>query len=345
VGSTFKPLLYTLAVKDAGYTPETMVEGGTIVLGGKAITGGGGTLAYCLAHSKNAAAYRLMSIIGPAKTVEFAHACGIKADIPQVPSIALGSAEIPILELLQSYTMFPNKGLNTSPVFISRIEDKNGNLLESFQSETKQLIAETDAYTMVKLMKGVVEFGTGKSLGGYGIPVQKAGKTGTTNSNADGWFMGYTPELLAGTWVGCDENFIRIYTGTSGGNELALPNWGYFMKKVYADKKLPYGKLKEFDKPATTENDVINGDAIPQSVFMQGDNIPDEIGNGDDSDFIKEPSVEYKDNTIDPAMVTDTSKQNEKPKPVDKKETQPATTPGNKPAEDKTKKPAKPNDY
>lgn len=341
VGSTFKPLLYTLAVKDAGYTPETMVEGGTIVLGGKAITGGGGTLAYCLAHSKNAAAYRLMSIIGPAKTVEFAHACGIKATIPEVPSIALGAAEIPILELLQSYTMFPNKGLNTTPIIIDRIEDKNGNLLESFNSETKQIIAESDAYTMVKLMKGVVQYGTGRSLGGYGIPVEKAGKTGTTNSNADGWFMGYTPELLAGTWVGCDENFIRIYTGTSGGNELALPNWGYFMKKVYADKKLPYGKLKEFEKPVNSENDETAADAIPESIFMNGDNTPDDNGNGNDSDFISEPPVDYKDNTIDPAMIVDTSKQ----KPGDKKENPTTTSPANKPADDKVKKPVKPNDY
>src|SRR5690606_4378595 len=135
---------------------------------GKTITGGGGTMSYCLAWSKNAAAWRLMSIIGVKRTLEFSKQCGIETKMPPYPSIALGSAEIPMLEMLQSYTMFPNKGFNTNPVIITRIEDKNGNLLHEFPlAQSKQVIGEVDAYTMVKLMEGVVKNGTARMLNNY----------------------------------------------------------------------------------------------------------------------------------------------------------------------------------
>lgn len=309
VGSTFKPLLYTLAVQDAGYGPQTSIAGGTICLGGKCITGGAGTMAYCLAHSKNAAAYRLMSIIGVSKLVEFAHNCGITVKIPPYPSIALGSAEIPMLEMLRAYTMFPSKGYNIEPVFVNRIEDKNGNLLEEFRSETKQVISEGDAFTMVKLMQGVVQFGTGRSLNNYGIDVEKAGKTGTTNDNTDGWFIGYTPELLAGTWVGCDDPFIRIYAGTSGGNEMALPKWGYFMKKVYDNKRLPYGKVLKFEAPAEMSKDPIYADQNFAEIVNQSDGnmAPDDMGNGNADDFIVDPAADNAD-ISKPLIPIDTNK-------------------------------------
>ena len=170
VGSTFKPLLYTLALTDAGLTPESYIGGKAITLAKKTISGGGGTMAYCLAKSINAAAWDLMSRIGPKKTAEFAHLCGIKSNIPIVPSIALGSADIQLFEMLRAYTMFPNRGFNTEPIFISRIEDKNGNVIQAFQSESKQVISEVDAYTMYKMMQGVVDFGTGHAMRGtYGI--------------------------------------------------------------------------------------------------------------------------------------------------------------------------------
>jgi penicillin-binding protein 1A len=360
VGSTFKPLLYTLAVQDAGYTPQTPIAGGSITLGGKTITGGAGTMAYCLAQSKNAAAYRLMQIIGVSKTVEFARTCGISVTIPPYPSIALGSAEIPMLQMLRAYTMFPNKGYNTEPIFMTRIEDKNGNLLQEFQSETKQVISEADAYTMVKLMEGVVQFGTARSLNNYGINVQKAGKTGTTNDNTDGWFIGYTPELLAGTWVGCDDPFIRIYSGTSGGNEMALPKWGYFMKKVYDNKRLPFGKQTTFDEPAEMSNNPIYADANFANIANQSDgtNIPDDTGNGNADDFINPPVKEEFDNQqipIESEINTDEKSNTAVPKadnkPVDTKEKniKKAITPTATKPEEKNKKINKPkesgNDY
>jgi len=292
VGSTIKPLIYTLAVQDAGYTPATVIEGGAVKYGKemKTFNGGGGTLANCLAFSKNTASVRLTNLVGVNRVIEFANSVGIKAKLPPYTSIALGAAEIPMLQMLGAYSMFPNKGYNTEPVFISRIEDKNGNLLQEFTTETKQVINEQDAYTMVKLMEGVVQIGTGRALNGYDIPAQKAGKTGTTDDNTDGWFIGYTPELLAGTWVGCDDPFIRIYTGTSGGNEMALPKWGYFMNKVYADKSLNYGTVLNFQEPAALSNDPTYGDDAFSNIVNNGDSTQiDDQGNGNAGDFIDAP--------------------------------------------------------
>jgi penicillin-binding protein 1A len=274
VGSTFKPLLYTLAVTDAGYTPDKYIEGGPLTLGGKTISTGGGTMAYCLAKSLNGAAWHLMAVIGVKRTIEFAQQCGITAKLPPYPSIALGAAEIPMLQMLQSYTMFPNKGFNTPPVFLTRIEDKNGNLLQEFSvSQSKELISEPDAYTMVKLMQGVVQFGTARRINSYNIPVEKAGKTGTTNGNTDGWFIGYTPELLAGTWVGCEDPFIPIYTSNSGGAEMSAPKWGLFMSNVYADKRLGYGKTKEFEQPAELKNNPIYAEMNFANIANEGDSL------------------------------------------------------------------------
>jgi len=327
VGSTFKPLLYSIAVQDAGYTPQTYISGGPLTLGGKTITGGGGTMAHCLAKSLNAAAWHLMGMIGVKRTIEFAQSCGISTKLPPYPSIALGSAEIPMLEMLQSYSMFPNKGYNTQPVFIARIEDKNGNLLQEFTTETKQVLNENDAYTMVKLMEGVVAFGTGRSLNNYNIPAEKAGKTGTTNDNTDGWFIGYTPELLAGTWVGCDDPFIRIYAGTSGGNEMALPKWGFFMNKVYSDKKLPYGNMLKFEEPAAFVNDPVYADDNLERLAREGDSTQyEDQGNGDAGDFMDVPFSDYAPEPAAEPTAKSTRKDTlpAKPRPADKKETNPA---------------------
>jgi penicillin-binding protein 1A len=290
VGSTFKPLLYTLAVTDAGYTPETYVPGTPLTLGGKTISsGGGGTLANCLAFSRNAATWHLMGTIGVSRTIEFAKQCGITATLPPYPSIALGTADIPMLQMLQAYSMFPNKGYNTEPVFVTRIEDKNGNLIHEFPvAQSKQVIGEADAYTMVKIMEGVVQIGTARRINSYDIPVQKAGKTGTTDNNTDGWFIGYTPELLAGSWVGCGDPFIPIYTSNAGGSEMAAPNWGLFMSKVYADPKIAITRQKEFDAPAELKNDPIYADINFADLVNKGDSFIEDNGNGDANDFMEE---------------------------------------------------------
>ena len=360
VGSTIKPLIYALAVQDAGYTPSTMIEGGPVQYGKEVRTfqGGGGTLANCLAYSKNTASVRLTNLLGVNRVIEFSKSVGISATLPPYISLALGAAEIPLLQMLQSYTMFPNKGFNTEPILITRIEDKNGNLLQEFtQTSGKQVISEQDAFTMVRLMQGVVEIGTGRSLNNYNIPVQKAGKTGTTNGNADGWFMGYTPELLAGTWVGCDDPFIRIYSGTAGGSEMALPKWGYFMKKVYEDKSLGYGKLKVFEEPAQMAKNPIYADINFKDIVNSGDStLAEDQGNGNAGDFIVDPLTDIP-NTNLPAEANneipkrDTiSKTKVEPAPVstkpavqkDAKAVMPAPV---KPVKQDKPKPAKNNDY
>jgi penicillin-binding protein 1A len=361
VGSTFKPLLYTLAVQDAGYTPETYIPGGPLTLSGKTISTGGGTCAYCLARSINGCAWHLMAAVGVKRTIEFAKQCGIKAKLPPYPSIALGSAEIPILEMLQSYTMFPNRGYNTEPVFVTRIEDKNGNLVHEFPlAQSKQVIGEADAYTMVKMMQGVIKEGTAKRLNSYNIPAEKAGKTGTTNDNTDGWFIGYTPTLLAGTWVGCEDPFIPIYAN-GGGAEMAAPAWGKFMAKVYADKKFKnYTEPKEFAIPVEMKNNPISGDAeYFNRILERGDPRTDDNGrpfvnNGDDGggDYLSEDPAVSND-LIAPEATTssDTNKSVAPPKDEPKKEEKKTTSPaiiddkkaGAKPKEVKPKTP-KPKD-
>ncbi|MEO8961171.1 MAG: transglycosylase domain-containing protein [Ginsengibacter sp.] len=308
VGSTFKPILYTLALTDAGLTPESYIGGQPITLANKTITGPGGTMAYCLAKSINVAAYDLMSRIGPKKTAEFAHLCGIKSDIPIVPSIALGSADIQLIEMLRAYTMFPNRGFNVQPVYISRIEDRNGNVLQSFEPEVKQVISESDAYTMYRMMQGVVDYGTGGSVRWkFGINSDMGAKTGTTNDNTDGWFIGYTPQLLAGVWVGCDDPFLHLPKyGTAGGSQMALPEWAYFMQKVFADRSLGIDPRAEFQRPAELDNNPIYADQNFSAIVQEGHggDSADVQGNGNandygvpvdvpvESDFSKEPPKE-----------------------------------------------------
>jgi len=256
VGSTFKPILYTLGVMN-GYKPETELPGGPIDMGGKMIDGDGGPMAICLAFSKNPGAVHLINQLGVERTVEFAKQCGIVNKIPPYPSIALGSADLSLIEMVQAFSMFPGRGFNVKPYFISRIEDKNGNVLASFRAETKEVISESEAYVMTKMLQGVVDFGTGRALrGAYGIAAQIAGKTGTTNDNADGWFIGFSPQLLSGVWVGCDDPFLRMLY-TSGGSQMAMPAWAYYHQQVFNDKSLNIDPGAAFIPPANIQNEII----------------------------------------------------------------------------------------
>jgi penicillin-binding protein 1A len=183
--------------------------------------------------------------------------------------------------------MFPNRGFNTEPIYLNRIEDRNGNVLQNFEAETKQVISEVDAYTMYRMMQGVVDFGTGHGMRDkFGIQSAMGGKTGTTNDNTDGWFIGYTPQLLAGAWVGCDDPFLRIRQ-TYGGNEMAMPEFAYFMQKVYADKTLGIDPKAEFEKPAELNNDPIYADQNFAAIAQhgQGSDTNEDQGNGDAGDY------------------------------------------------------------
>ena len=175
---------------------------------------------------------------------------GVKSDIPAVPSIALGTPDLSLYEMVGAMNTFANKGVYVEPTFITKIEDKNGNILERFVPEKTEAMNEVTAYKMLKLMQGVVETGTGARLNWkYGINNPIAGKTGTTQNQSDGWFMGITPDLVSGVWVGGEDRDIRFTNLSKGsGTNMALPIWGYYMNKVYADTTLAISK-GNFEKP------------------------------------------------------------------------------------------------
>jgi penicillin-binding protein 1A len=292
VGSTFKPLLYTLAIMN-GYTPETPVPVDPVDLGGKLIgdTKYSGTrpLNYCLAASINPAAANIMNVIGVNRTVDFAKQCGITSKIPPYPSIALGSADISLIEMVSAYSMFPAGGMNTKPIYISRIEDRNGNVLQSFTTSHTEVINESDAYIMTRMMQGVVDFGTGRSIrSAYGITSEIAGKTGTTNNNADGWFIGFTPQLLGGAWVGADDPILRIANNYVGqGAQMAMPIWAYFFQEVYKDKTLGIDRNARFVQPESFKNEMIYDWVDPSmsdTPMLEGEN-----SGGDGNQYIDVP--------------------------------------------------------
>jgi penicillin-binding protein 1A len=239
-------------------------------MGGKMITGDGGPMAICLAYSKNPGAVYLINQLGVNKTVEFAKKAGIVSKIPPYPSIALGSADLSLIEMIQAYSMFPGRGFNVKPFYINRIEDKNGNVLASFRTESKEVINETEAFIMTKMLQGVVDFGTGRALrGAYGISSEVAGKTGTTNDNADGWFIGFSPQLLSGVWVGCDDPFLRMLY-TSGGSQMAMPAWAYYYQQVFNDKTLNIDPSARFVSPAGIQSNSL----FDYSEFNKSDSLP-----------------------------------------------------------------------
>ncbi|RME16149.1 MAG: penicillin-binding protein [Bacteroidetes bacterium] len=262
VGSTFKPFVYALAIQE-GYSPCYQVPNVrtciTDDLGrewcpdnadGEKGTGKMVTLRYALANSINYISAWLMKQFGPHAVVQLARRLGITSDLPEVPSLCLGTADISLYEMVGANSTFANKGTYIEPIFITRIEDKNGKVLEQFVPKMNEVFSEDKAYVMIKLMQGVVDYGTGVRLRyKYGLKNPIAGKTGTTQNNSDGWFIGLTPELAAGAWVGGDERSIHFNTLEMGqGASMALPIWAKFFQKVYADKSLKVYQ-GDFPKP------------------------------------------------------------------------------------------------
>ncbi len=255
VGSTIKPLLYCLAV-DNGISPCGTVSTAAQSFNGKLYNAGGSkfgstTMKRALAFSINNAALYLIKQVGISAFQEFAHRAGINSDIPAYPSIALGVPSISLYEMLHAYTMFPTGGLSAEPYYIARIEDKNGIIIKSFEMKQKEIISSNTAFKMVKMMRGVVDIGTAKRIRyRYNIKADVAGKTGTTNSQADAWFIGYTPQILAGAWVGANDMFLHFESEALGqGAAAALPIWALFYKKIEADKSLDIRSDLKFQMP------------------------------------------------------------------------------------------------
>ncbi len=262
VGSTFKPFLYTLAMQE-GESPCSLYPNVQPVIDlGNGDTwapenasderiGEQVTLKWALANSNNWVSGQLIRKYSPKAVVAMAHKMGVTSDIPEVYSIALGSCDISLYEMVGAMSVFANKGVYTEPWFITRIEDKNGNTLQSFTAKTQEVISEETAYLMIRLMQGVVDGGTGVRLRyKYGLDSPIAGKTGTTQNQSDGWFMGITPDLVAGVWVGCEDRAAHFRSITLGqGANTALPIWGLFMQRLYADASINISK-RDFDAPA-----------------------------------------------------------------------------------------------
>ncbi len=266
VGSTFKPFLYTLAMQEGespcskypNVQPVIELPNGDIWApenSSKERLGEEVTLKWALANSNNWISGQLMKKYSPQDVIRIARKMGVTSDIPPVYSIALGSADLSLYEMTGAMSTFANKGVFVEPIFITRIEDRNGNVLESFVPKQQEAISEETAYLMIMLMKGVVESGTGIRLRyKYGFDNPIAGKTGTTQNQSDGWFMGITPELVSGVWVGCEDRSAHFRSIDLGqGANMALPIWALYMKKVYADKQLGY-LMNDFDPPSKPMN-------------------------------------------------------------------------------------------
>ncbi len=259
VGSTAKPFTYAVGI-DNGYSPCYQVNNVpyTVTGYGEPWTPRGYgsipgylTLRKALANSQNFITAWVMQQVGPTAVATLAKRMGITSDIPPYPSIALGSFEASVYDMVGAYSAFVNHGVWTEPTYLTRIEDKNGNLLYERKPKVVQALNEQTAYVMTYMLKGVVEQGTGVRLRyKYGLTNPIGGKTGTTNDNSDGWFMGITPQLVAGVWTGCEDRAIHFRTTNLGeGANTALPVFALFMKKVYADASLGIKKNIDFPTP------------------------------------------------------------------------------------------------
>ncbi len=354
VGSTMKPLLYSLAIEEAGFTPNTTVYDqqqsfgsyGLVPATSKSCTGQSMPMAAALAQSRNcASAYILKQLDtegnnSAKRLVEFLKRTDITAKIDPYPSIALGACEISLYEMMQSYSMFPGKGFNVKPMYITRIEDRNGNVLANFTPKRKEIISEVTAYSVAKMMEGVMRAGTGRGMWSYVPDMAIAGKTGTTNENSDGWFIGYTPQLIAGGWVGADDRFIHFNKESAWGQggRAVLPIWGYFFGKAAADANCGIDTKLTFSKPDMVENEIML-DYLNNTAPVLGAESED-LGTGTEGDYAVPLDIKAEDIAPESQKATDTKPATD-PKPTDpKKQTPPPPAVVTKPIDKPQDKPA-----
>lgn len=259
VGSTIKPILYTVAI-DNGYSPCMEVPNERVVFedfqnwspeNSDAKYGGMLTLYQGLASSVNCISAYLMKQIGPQPMIDMARRMGITSKMDPYPSLCLGVPDISVYEMTSAYTTFANKGVRAQPQYLLRITDNKGSVLQEFTTKHTEVVSEQVSYVMIKMLENVVNFGTAQRLRGrYGITAEMGGKTGTTQNNTDGWFMGVTPQIVGGCWVGGDDRIIRFKSMFYGqGANMALPIFAYFIKDCYADKSLNISASAHFAPP------------------------------------------------------------------------------------------------
>ncbi|MDQ0784013.1 transglycosylase domain-containing protein [Chryseobacterium sp. W4I1] len=305
VGSTFKPFVYATAIMKLGMTPCSTVSNGTYDHKGWHVPGRGGmlTLKDALAHSQNPVAARLIEMTGVDAVIQTARDLGVTEDIPRNNTIALGSSDITIYEMLGAYSTFANYGNYNKPEMIWRIEDANGRVIKEVNVEPKEVMNPMYAYTMIELMKGVAQFGTASGeLGRRGISkgVEIAAKTGTTQNNSDGWFMGITPKLATGAWVGWEDRATHFFgTGEGQGAKMALPIWAIFMKKVWADKSLGITPDDKFTRPSDWKDGCSNLKGLGEGYGDDGGlQTIDEIKNPRPVDPTPKNNTEKKEENI-----------------------------------------------
>lgn len=285
VGSTIKPFLYTVAMQN-GYSPCLEVPDIPVYFdipgdstawsprstGPKENHGKNVTLAWGLAESENYISAWLMKQFKPTAVTELMHKMGVRSFIDPVPSIFLGTSDIKLEEMVGAYGTFANKGVYTKPMYVTRIEDKNGNTISRFTPKIEEVLSEDQAYLMVNLLQGVVLHGTGNKIRrDYNLMNQIGGKTGTTQNHSNGWFMGVTPNLVGGVWCGWEDQAIHFETlGEGSGANMALPIMAIFLRKLYNDPQLGIMEADEFERPAGFNMD-LDCDKINRSR-AKGDN-------------------------------------------------------------------------
>lgn len=261
IGSTIKPFLYTYAFETDEFTPcsEMLNEQPTLYdengrvwqprNSGHARVGEMVSLRWALTNSNNWISARIMDRLNPWELVRRMHSYGITNKLPAVKSLCLGPCEVSVKEMVTAYSAFANKGMRSNPMYVTAIADANGNVIQEFTPTQTEVITERGHSRILSVLLNVVDSGTGNRLrrAPYNITAQMGGKTGTTNFNADGWFMGFTPELVSGVWVGGEERYIHFNNMAQGqGASMALPIYGKYISKVYADPKLPYTQTSRF---------------------------------------------------------------------------------------------------
>jgi penicillin-binding protein 1A len=336
-------------MEERGFTPETEVEnvaqnfgGNNWVPAGRKCGGGTMTMADALAYSKNCATAYIMKQVGPQQFADFLRRINIPTPVKPFPSIALGTCDLSLYEMLWGYSMFAGRGFSTKPYAISRIEDRNGNVIKRFDYSVnrKEVISEVTAYTMARMMQGPVDKGTARGMRTRVGAAEMGGKTGTTDDNADAWFIGYTPQLLAGSWVGFEYNFMR---NQGDGSRISRPITEYFFKKVLADKKLGIEKDAKFVKPAELENEINSADIIVSDMDpvpgAEGDDQG--VGNQEDynnygpADTIGSQSRPYEDEDTKKPVKKDTNSSGNKTPIKKEDDSKPIGSPVDKPEKKK----------
>ena len=262
VGSTIKPYLFTLAMNEGMWPCDSTVNDSITLIDGNGVAwtprddhhanqGEMVTLNWGLEKSSNWITAYLMSLFTPEQLVKMMRSFGIEGQLDPVVSLCLGPCEVSVKEMVDAYTTFPNKGIRVEPLFVTRIEDNNGNVLANFVPQTYEVINETTSYKMIYMLRNVMDHGTGvRARFKYGLKSPMGGKTGTSQNHSDGWFVGFTPSLVSGVWVGGEDRSIHFDNMSAGqGANMALPIWAIYMQKVYADEELGYDKEEQFDVP------------------------------------------------------------------------------------------------